>query len=85
MKGGSPIPTANSPVKNKVQNGTTHSDPANTTMEDTRDSFAKHFNFLEMKQQMVVLQEQMKILLGLRMQPGPAQQPMGWGQSVTRQ
>ena len=54
-------------------------------MEDTRDSFAKHFNFLEMKQQMAVLQEQMKILLGLRMQPGPAQQPMGWDQAVTRQ
>ena len=48
------------------------------------DGFVKHLDFLELKEQMGILQEQMRILIGQRMQLIPQHQ-MAWGQLAPRQ
>ena len=58
--------------------------PTNAVKENPRDGFTQHPDFLDMKQQMLILQEQMKILIGQRMQ-GPPHQPTGWGQPMRLQ
>ena len=77
----------NNESRTKMANkpSTSHISDSRYVSENKTSGSLEHPDFLELKQQMKILQEQLQMLIGLRMSQMPPTRPMGWGHQLQQQ